>query len=244
MTAQYSDDEYPDDGIEALIAQLDDLHTEEPERIIGEEDPFVRASHNHVRDGGITPSKTNRGCVAYVVFNGRIKGVHKSWESCNYAVSGFPQQNYRGYRSLEEAEQAWITALEKDIVGNPPLRQKIAPTAEKLSSSINKQISSTSKPLSTSPVKYESSQPKEKAATSSSKMPSSSRPTVSSSTRSFWWVVLRGTKPGIYENLSAAQDAAGTHSFVRVERLGTREKAELLWENALAAGRVALLPSD
>ncbi|KAK7026664.1 hypothetical protein VNI00_015537 [Paramarasmius palmivorus] len=96
-------------------------------------------------------------------------------------------------------------------------------------------------------VKNEPLQPVEKPASSSSQSKGkASLPTYSSpsgSARSFWWVVLRGTKPGIYDDLSLVREAAATHMLVRVEHLGTQEKAELLWGKALAVGQVALLPS-
>ena len=40
----------------------------------------------------------------YVVFRGRIPGIYLDWESCQEQVSGFRDNIYKGYNSLEEAK--------------------------------------------------------------------------------------------------------------------------------------------
>ncbi len=45
--------------------------------------------------------------AAYVVFQGRIPGVYRSWDECQIQVSGFPGNSQRGYNTIEQAEDAW-----------------------------------------------------------------------------------------------------------------------------------------
>ncbi|KAK7038936.1 hypothetical protein VNI00_010327 [Paramarasmius palmivorus] len=75
----------------------------------------------------------------------------------------------------------------------------------------------------------------------------SQRPTSTASrpvpSRQYWWVVLKGTEPGVYTSHTAAREAAGTHRLVQVERMGSEEKAQLLWSTALGAGHITLLPA-
>ncbi|KAK7020696.1 hypothetical protein VNI00_017638 [Paramarasmius palmivorus] len=221
------------DSDEEVFHRFSQLSTrsESPEVIEGEEDPFVRASHNHIRGAGLSPTKTNSGSVAYVVFNGRVKGVHYTWESCNHSVSGFRNQNFRGFPTVESAKQAWQEANEKAIVGDPPK----GPTGCEKSASSFKHSQPKQQEIrgygdllvgGSSHIKQE------QVAESARKM------------RRFWWVVVKGAAPGVYDNEADAKRAAGQHSLVRVERLGSKDKAEELWRLALSTGRVSLLPAD
>jgi hypothetical protein len=45
--------------------------------------------------------------VAWVVFVGRIIGIHESWDECERAVNGYPGAKYKSYKIYEDAIAAW-----------------------------------------------------------------------------------------------------------------------------------------
>lgn len=45
--------------------------------------------------------------VLYVVFHGRIVGIHDSWQSCYDSVHGFARAKYKGCEVAEDAFEAW-----------------------------------------------------------------------------------------------------------------------------------------
>ena len=47
----------------------------------------------------------------YVVFEGRVSGVYDEWEDCQKQVSGHRGNNYKGYKSREEAEARYMNHL-------------------------------------------------------------------------------------------------------------------------------------
>lgn len=51
------------------------------------------------------PAKSKK--VLYVVFHGRIVGIHDSWQSCYDSVHGFARAKYKGYEVAEDAFEAW-----------------------------------------------------------------------------------------------------------------------------------------
>ncbi|KAG6913185.1 hypothetical protein DXG01_008907, partial [Tephrocybe rancida] len=78
-------------------------------------DVFLDAAEENLRG-------KHRGCSkakAYVVFEGRIPGVYKTWYACNDQVSGFPHNRYQGFRTLQEAQDAWDHSLATSTVGPP-----------------------------------------------------------------------------------------------------------------------------
>ncbi|KAG6906460.1 hypothetical protein DXG01_013832 [Tephrocybe rancida] len=56
---------------------------------------------------------------AYVVFEGRIPGVYKTWYACHDQVSGHPHNRYQGFCTLQEAQDAWNHSLATSTVGPP-----------------------------------------------------------------------------------------------------------------------------
>ena len=43
----------------------------------------------------------------YVVYKGKVPGVYEHWEDCLKQVNGFEGNNYKGYKTKEEAEARW-----------------------------------------------------------------------------------------------------------------------------------------
>ncbi|KAK7017910.1 hypothetical protein VNI00_018522 [Paramarasmius palmivorus] len=217
---------------------------EPPEVIEGEDDPFVRATNNHIRSANPTTTRSSTGFVAYVVFNGRVKGVHHTWDSCCHSVAGYPKHSYRGFRSTREAEEAWSEATEKGIVGDPPTAfsepQKAATPTKCAAEGYGKSQATITDGTKGSTSRHASDKPRPSSLGPSN--PASPSTSKGKTLRQFWWVVIKGAEPGVYTSESAAREAAGNHSLVVVERLGTAEKAQSLWSTALESGRVTLLP--
>ena len=49
--------------------------------------------------------KKKKGYIFYAVGKGNTTGIFKNWLKCNAAVNKVSGANYKGFRSLEEAEQ-------------------------------------------------------------------------------------------------------------------------------------------
>ena len=47
----------------------------------------------------------------YVVYEGRVPGVYDEWEDCLKQVNKFKGNNYKGYKSKEEAEARYLNHL-------------------------------------------------------------------------------------------------------------------------------------
>lgn len=52
-------------------------------------------------------SKKKPKKVAWVVFVGRIIGIHESWQECERAISGYPGAKHKSYTVYEDAIAAW-----------------------------------------------------------------------------------------------------------------------------------------
>jgi hypothetical protein len=47
------------------------------------------------------------GRDAYVVYTGRVPRVYVHWEGCLKQVNKFKENNYKGYKTMVEAEARW-----------------------------------------------------------------------------------------------------------------------------------------
>ena len=47
----------------------------------------------------------------YVVYQGRVPGVYDEWEDCLKQVNMFKGNNYKGYKSRDEAEARYMNHL-------------------------------------------------------------------------------------------------------------------------------------
>ena len=41
----------------------------------------------------------------YVVIKGRTPGIYQNWEDCKAQVNGFKGAKYKGFKSIQEAQQ-------------------------------------------------------------------------------------------------------------------------------------------
>ncbi|KAK1679269.1 hypothetical protein QYE76_040117 [Lolium multiflorum] len=51
----------------------------------------------------------------YVVFRGRVRGIYSSWRVGQDQVNGYSNNSYRGYATLEEAHQEYLSFLEEEL---------------------------------------------------------------------------------------------------------------------------------
>ncbi|KAK1613134.1 hypothetical protein QYE76_036807 [Lolium multiflorum] len=61
----------------------------------------------------------------YVVSRGRVKGIYNSWRIYQYQVSAYSNNNYRGYETLEEAQQEYLTFLEDEFMVDQAIDQPV-----------------------------------------------------------------------------------------------------------------------
>ena len=52
----------------------------------------------------------------YVVFRGRNPGIYLTWESCQEQVSGFRDNIYKGYNSVEEARADFVEWMNGPVI--------------------------------------------------------------------------------------------------------------------------------
>lgn len=68
--------------------------------------------------------------VAYLVFEGRTRGIFEKWADCKNSVDGYPGARFRGYTDTEKAYAEWIAFEETgEIPGSPrkaPKRKAIS----------------------------------------------------------------------------------------------------------------------
>lgn len=48
----------------------------------------------------------------YVVWQGRAPGIYETWQECKEQIEGFPMAKYKGYTSLEQAQEAYEDGYE------------------------------------------------------------------------------------------------------------------------------------
>ncbi|KAK1610773.1 hypothetical protein QYE76_034446 [Lolium multiflorum] len=61
----------------------------------------------------------------YVVFRGRVQGIYNSWRVCQDQGSGYSNNNYRGYETLEEAQQEYLTFLEEELLEDQAIDEAV-----------------------------------------------------------------------------------------------------------------------
>ncbi|KAG6806048.1 hypothetical protein H0H92_012904, partial [Tricholoma furcatifolium] len=100
-----------DDGDTVVVSS-----DESDEEIGGESSAvFINAAEAQLRGTHHRSSKAK----AFVVFKGRIPGVYQSWHACKDQVSGYSNNSYEGFSSLEEAQAAWDHSLMTHTTGPP-----------------------------------------------------------------------------------------------------------------------------
>jgi ribonuclease HI len=52
--------------------------------------------------------------MPYVVYRGRVPGVYVHWENCLKQVNKFKGNNYKGYKTMAEAEAWWRNHLREE----------------------------------------------------------------------------------------------------------------------------------
>ncbi|KAK1618836.1 hypothetical protein QYE76_024353 [Lolium multiflorum] len=52
----------------------------------------------------------------YVVFRRWVRGICNSWRVCKDQVNGYSNNSYRGYETLEEPHQKYLTFLEEELL--------------------------------------------------------------------------------------------------------------------------------
>jgi viroplasmin and RNaseH domain-containing protein len=50
------------------------------------------------------------------VFRARVPGIYSPWKICQDQVSGYANNNYRGYETLEEAQQEYQSFLDDEVM--------------------------------------------------------------------------------------------------------------------------------
>jgi hypothetical protein len=50
-----------------------------------------------------------------VVFRGQVRGIHNSWRVYQDQVNDYSNNSYRGYATLEEAHQEYLSFLEEEL---------------------------------------------------------------------------------------------------------------------------------
>ncbi|KAJ7747395.1 hypothetical protein B0H14DRAFT_3514083 [Mycena olivaceomarginata] len=57
--------------------------------------------------GGDSKEKTGCGFPFYLVSQGHVVGIFDNWLEMKASVSGFPDNSYQGYNSVEECIEGW-----------------------------------------------------------------------------------------------------------------------------------------
>lgn len=65
----------------------------------------------------------------YVVWNGLVPGIYKSWDECQEQIKGVKQALYKAFDTLEEAERAYCSSPH-DYIGHGEKKDKIKNSPE------------------------------------------------------------------------------------------------------------------
>ncbi|KAH9478854.1 hypothetical protein JR316_0009316 [Psilocybe cubensis] len=248
----YNNNEFilADDYVDTLTTEDLRLLHEAEERALRNAPPITQTS---------SPQRTGN-YAAYVVFCGRSTGVFRTWAATKAQVSGWPGGCQKGYNSLKEAQDAWVYSLangtgrESGTLGpninrsparpySPPKRSTtITPDAVAFDPSVVieglTQLSlNEGKSFTTSSPKTNS---RADAPTPKNKR-SPHREDVSFSTLDVWWVVYKGSKPGVYHSLRDALSASGTHPKRLLGKAASEDMANQEFVNASMSGLVECL---
>ena len=60
-----------------------------------------------------------------MVFRGRVRGIYSSWRVCQDQVNGYSNNSYRGYETLKEAQQEYLTFLEEELLEDQAIDQPV-----------------------------------------------------------------------------------------------------------------------
>ncbi|KAG6808915.1 hypothetical protein H0H92_002383 [Tricholoma furcatifolium] len=177
-----------------------------------------------------SPSQTNTR--AFVVFKGRRPGVYETWDACEDQITGFKHNSFRGYPTLQQAQDAWNRALAARTTGppgssaahlaslrTPPANRTSRPPASagrlaaiaeglRLKDEPNPSYRPASTPLSPTPkgasVRWASDD-----ASFDQPVPQVDNGVPFMNDKSQWYAVIEGRNPGIYKGRSAATRAVG-----------------------------------
>ncbi|KAK1642998.1 hypothetical protein QYE76_060803 [Lolium multiflorum] len=61
----------------------------------------------------------------YVVFRGWVRGIYSSWRVCQDQVNDYSNNSYRGYETLEEAQQEYLTFLEEEFLEDQAIDEAV-----------------------------------------------------------------------------------------------------------------------
>ena len=63
----------------------------------------------------------------YVVYRGKRPGVYNSWRSCHEQVTGFSNNNYQGFETLQEAKENYSNFLKgNEVIEHEMIAQVMA----------------------------------------------------------------------------------------------------------------------
>ena len=65
---------------------------------------------------------------AYVVWSGREPGIYRTWAECKRQVDGYRGARFKGYSSLQAAEQAYASELPPSKVEQPEVKPSVQPS--------------------------------------------------------------------------------------------------------------------
>lgn len=66
----------------------------------------------------------------YVVWKGRKPGIYTSWQECNEQISGFPGAEYKSFKTLQIAQEAFKRPS-SEYIGNDVFESELTPEALK-----------------------------------------------------------------------------------------------------------------
>ncbi|KAG6809767.1 hypothetical protein H0H92_014806 [Tricholoma furcatifolium] len=173
--------------------------------------------------------------AAYVVFEGRVPGVYLNWDEASKQVSGYPNQCQAGFRTVEEARDAWNRAC---APGHSPTSDQAAPGQGPHESSSTRGARFTTfltASLTFIPVPRKFMPPKAPCknpfATGTPGIPVLSP-------ESSWYAVTAGQYPGVFEGRSIALLAAGHRGRRIMQKFATRSAANAAYVSASMDGEV------
>ncbi|TFK59094.1 hypothetical protein BDN72DRAFT_906157 [Pluteus cervinus] len=180
-------------------------------------------------------SRSARGSALYAVFRGRKTGIFPSWEATQQQVNGFSGQSFQGFRTLEEAFEAWADRARRGEIIDSVSGQALGPDVPPLlynAEGLLCRSPGSPKNLIPPPTTRESCSPVPFAQSTALNEVED----VTSTSNQVWWVVLKGNHPGVYLGKNEASRAMGTQIGCTMTAVGGEVEANRLFVRESMAG--------
>ncbi|KAG6808137.1 hypothetical protein H0H92_005289 [Tricholoma furcatifolium] len=177
-----------------------------------------------------------RHSKVYVVYRGRIPGVYLDWDACLDQVSGYSNNSFKGFNTLEEAQEAWNRSLATrttPLSGTHLAGSSQTPTRD--ATRIPRAPASAARLAN---IKAGLQRQKEVPLPTHDTQQPTPQHRASLSEELQWYAVIEGSHPGVYHGRTAAMHGVGHHAAGCIQIATSENDANTIFIRAFMSRRV------